>query len=276
MILYYAVGGGLGHLTRARRVLQALGLTRQAAIVTASSFARDERVTAGIPVIQVPAFLEHAPDDHREWMRMLVADRLIVDTFPGGIQGELCGLTRPMDLVARLLRWDEYRRAVTGDLPSFDTTWVVEDLAPEQNAFLRANGGKVVPLELADCPDLRKALDQEPDEERATDYWLIVHSGPREEVRELIAYARELRPPGTVLVATQCDVELPDRFERVDAYPVAQLYPQAARIISAAGFNVMAETEAWRGKHHVMPFPRRFDDQYRRAARRRYDKSDTL
>ena len=272
MILYYAIGGGLGHLTRARRVLDVLGLTRDAAIVTASSFARDARVTAGVPVIQVPAFLEHAPAEHRDWMRTLVAERLIVDTFPGGIQGELCGLTRPMDLVARLLRWDEYRRVVADDLPSFDTTWVVEELAPEQDAFVRANSSRVVPLEIAGRPEFGESEELR----GGHDFWLIVHSGPGDEVRELIEYTRELRPPGTVLVATQCDVELPDRFERVDAYPVAQLYPRAARIISAAGFNVMAETEAWRGKHYIMPFPRRFDDQYRRAARRRHGTSDTV
>jgi predicted glycosyltransferase len=62
---------------------------------------------------------------------------------------------------------------------------------------------------------------------------------------------------------------LPDGFEATDEVPVADLYPRAARIISAAGFNVMCETAAWADKHHVVPFWRRFDDQYLRASRRR-------
>ncbi len=56
---------------------------------------------------------------------------------------------------------------------------------------------------------------------------------------------------------------------KAELYPAAQLFPAASRIISAAGFNVMLETEAWRAKHDVVPFARKFDDQYRRAARRR-------
>jgi hypothetical protein len=263
MIVYYAVGGGLGHLTRARRVLDALGLRDDARIVTASAYARDARVTAGIPIVEVPPQLEHDVAAHREWMAELEAERLLVDAFPGGIQGELCGLGAPMDLVARLLRWDEYRRAVPDPLPCFGTTYVIEELAPQQDAFVRAHSERVVGLDLADG---RAAAPLAP---RDAPYWLIVHSGPEDEVRELIAYTGELHPPSLVLVATQCDVPLPQGFERVDAYPASTLYPHAGRIITAAGFNVMLETEPWRDKHAVVPFPRRFDDQYLRAARRR-------
>jgi hypothetical protein len=100
-----------------------------------------------------------------------------------------------------------------------------------------------------------------------------VHSGPEEEVRELVAYAEELlrvsEQPERVLLATRCTIPLPPRFETIDAYPVAHLFPRAQKIISAAGFNVMQETEPWRDKHHAIPFARRFDDQYARAAWRR-------
>ena len=296
MILYYALGGGLGHLTRARRVLEALAL--DATIVTASPYARDPRVTGGIPIVEVPAHLEHDLEAHRAWMRALDAERLIVDTFPGGIQGELCGLEMPMDLVARLLRWDEYRRAVPHELPSFETTWIVEELTPDHDAFVRANSRHVVSLECGgNASAFVRTAGVPPADVRASrphsctrdacasaaetaavrcleSFWLIVHSGPEDEVRELIAYASELRAlaidaPERILVATRCDTSLPAGFERIDSYPVEDLYPNAARIISAAGFNVMLETEPWRHKHEVVPFARRFDDQYRRAARRR-------
>jgi hypothetical protein len=124
MILYYAVGGGLGHLTRGRRVLEALGL--DAAFVTASEYAGDPRVTGGIPVI----------DARGPWQQETACDRLIVDTFPCGIQGELSGLDVPMDLVARRLRWEEYRRAVPAPLPRFDTVYWLEDLEPAHKAAL--------------------------------------------------------------------------------------------------------------------------------------------
>ena len=249
MILYYALGGGLGHLTRGRRVLEALRI--EASLVTASSYASDPRVTGTFPVIHVPPHLEGDVDAHREWLRALAPSRMIVDTFPCGIQGELCGLDVPMDLVARPLRWDEYRRAVPGPLPRFERVWRMEDAAlfyPRESE----SGGDAAAL---------------------LNYWLIVHSGPEDEVRELVAYTEELlrvEPnPERVLVATRCAINVPPNFEIIDAYPVTHLYANATRIVSAAGFNVMLETEPYRDKHHVIPFARKFDDQFARAALRR-------
>ena len=253
MIHYYAPGGGLGHLTRGRRVLDVLGI--DATFVTSSPYAEDPRVTGGRPAIAIPT------ESPREWLRTLATDRLIVDTFPCGLQGELCGLDVKMDLVARAVKWDEYRRAVPGPLPRFENVWRVEPLPPDQEAAI---GATAIPLLLP--------TNDKP-QTTSTPYWLLAHSGPAEEVRELVAYAAELRriaqSEERVLVATRCAVDLPEHFEHIDAYPVAPLFANATRIISAAGCNVMQETEPWRDKHHVVPFARRFDDQFARAARRR-------
>ena len=269
MILYYAAGGGLGHVTRGCRVLETLRLTDRAAIVTSSPDAHHARIAGGIPILDIPAELDGNPAGHRAWLEALIrarhADRLIADTFPGGIQGELCGLDLPMDHVVRLLRWDEYRRCVPGELPRFGTAWTVEELTPEHDAFVHAHSDRVAALALTPqrFPDVRR----EP-------FWLIVHSGPEEEVRELVAYTAELLTlaadrPSQVLVASRCAVDLPGGFAHADASPAAALFPAATRIISAAGFNVMLETEPYRDKHEVVPFARRFDDQYARASRRR-------
>jgi len=273
MILYYAVGGGLGHIVRGRRVLEALGLEGEATIVTASPYVRDEGISRGVEMIEVPALLEKNVGDHRSWLRQLIesrnAERLIADVFPGGIQGELCGLPIAMDAVARLLDWAEYRSAVDGELPRFGTTWTVEELTPAHDAFVRSHSARVVPLQLP------AHADSLPPDGR---YWVVVHSGPEHEVAELAAYAAELQllageAPLRVLVATRSECDLPYGFERVHSYPAAALFRHAERIISGAGFNVMLETEPWRDKHEVMPFVRRFDDQYLRAARRRQQKA---
>lgn len=272
MTLYYAVGSGLGHLTRARRVLEILGLAHDAAIITASPDAHDDRITGGISIVDVPPHLEHSPDQHRAWVRDLVrrrwTDRLIVDAFPGGIQGELCGLEGVrIDYVARLLRWDAYRRVVPAELPRFDTTYVIEELTTPHEAFVRRQSGSVAALDLTPAP-----LPEPP--AVGAPFWLIVHSGTAEEVHELVAYTSELRAllsssPARVLVASRCKIPLPAGFEHVDVYPASPLFPLAERVFSGAGFNVMFEMEPWRTKHEVVPFARRFDDQHLRAARRR-------
>jgi len=240
MIVYYAPGGGLGHRVRARRVLAALGVrTSSSALITTDDLPRE--LEGDIPA-------------HRRWIDSLGAERIIADSFQPGIQGELSGVVTPLDHVARLLRWDEYRNAVDAPLPRFGTTWLVEEVTHE--AILREISDRVEPLTLRVEDEVPPNIEGE--------YWLIVHSGPADEVRELIDYTLELNPP-RVLVATRAEVDLPPNFERVDA----PAYAGAARIISAAGFNVMLETEPWRDKHHVVPFPRRFDYQLLRAERRR-------
>jgi hypothetical protein len=264
----YAIGGGAGHVTRARRVIEALGIE---AVILATP--ADPRAAGGIPLIEIPRSLEGDVAAHRAWMRALPYSRLIVDSFPCGIQGELSDFDAvPLDFISRLLRVEEYRRA-TGEVPwpQFETAYVVEEGGRGVEA------ARVVDLALSSVgtgraearPTCRPGFSPACPHTGDPGYWLIVHSGPAAEVLELVAYTQELRTAERVLVATPLDVPLPEGFERVDAFPVADLYPGAARIISAAGFNIMLETEPWREKHLVLPFPRRFDDQFARAARRR-------
>lgn len=251
MILYYAIGGGLGHVRRACRVLDALQLD---ALIVGSIEAPG--------VLRIPASLESSIDEHRAWIRSLGASRIIADSFPLGIRGELFGIDVPLDYVARLLKWDEYRRVVPYELPRFGTAFLVEETA------VRVSCDRVVAVSLSVTESGGSAA--------ALHKWLVVHSGPADEVRELIAYAeslqamRGIRAP--LLVATRCAI---DGVERTDADPVT-LYAQAERIVSAAGFNVMLETGRWREKHDVLPFPRRFDDQFARAARRRRAQRDVV
>lgn len=227
MILYYAVGGGLGHLARARRVLTRLGLRDRAVILTA---VEEPRITDGIPTATSADFLAY--------------ERIIVDAFPCGLLGELQDIDVPMDYVARLLQWDAYTSATGAVMPHFETTYLVE---PVTHAL---DSDRVVELDLSEPPF-------EAEEE---DFWLVAHSGDDDEVRHLADYAHELQ-----------------QIEGIDApiiiarrtFPLAPLLARASRIVSAAGFNIMLETEPWRQKHHVVPLPRRFDDQFTRAARRR-------
>lgn len=248
MTVYYAIGGGLGHRTRALRVLDTLGET------DAEIISRED----------VPSALEGDPRAHRDWLvSQFRGRRVIVDAFPAGLQGELSGIPGvTFDYVARLLRWDRYLRAVPQQGPRFGTTFVVETLTAEHEAFVRELSDRVVSLTLPAPAALPSSHRGE------HEYSILVHSGPAEEVLDLVAYAREVCYE-QVWVATRCDVGLPPGFSRLDTDRPFDYFEGAKRIISAAGFNVMLETEAWRDKHHVLPQPRRFDDQYLRAARRR-------
>jgi hypothetical protein len=242
MIVYYTMGGGLGHATRARRVLETLRIDD--AVIVASC-KPDARVTGRYRVA--------------DSLDGLHAERIIVDTFPLGLKGELAGIDVPLDYVARLLKWDEYRRCVPDPLPHFGTMYAVEEVSHAVPCDRVVN----LTLNPARCPPLAAR----------SAYWLVVHSGPAEEVHDLIAYAEELQnlehDHSEIVVVSQCGIGL-------DVVPASALFPNATRIVSAAGFNVMLETEPYRDKHHILPMPRRFDDQFARAARRRYDSSSRI
>jgi len=230
MILYYAVGGGLGHLARARRVLTKLGLRDRATILTT---ANAPEIADGIPTL-------HPSDgiDYRSF------ERLIVDAFPCGLLGELKDIEMPMDYVARLLRWDEYAKATGAVMRRFETTYVVE---PVTHAIASE---RFIDLDLREP---RFEAERE-------DFWLVAHSGDEIEVQHLAEYAKELQE----IEEIEAPINVATR-----TFPLGPLLARAARIISAAGFNLMLETEPWREKHHPVPLPRRFDDQFTRAARRR-------
>jgi predicted glycosyltransferase len=240
VILYYALGGGLGHLTRARKVLAALGLTDRAVLLTASRFAHDPRVTGGLPVLKVPRNLGRDRAAFRAWLQPVLreADELIVDSFPAGILGELSGLALPPARhVARRLRWDAYEPRLDGPLPRYDAIYELEPLSHDL--------GPTQPLELPATP-IGEPLVDEP-------HWLVVHSGPQHEVDELLKRAHDA--PKLVVVSPH----------HRDVYPVAPHLAHAERVITAAGFNAVHENAPWRERHTLVPFPRALDDQFARA-----------
>jgi len=285
MVLYYALGGGLGHLTRARAVMHTLGVKKKVFLLSASPFAGLKCITGPLKVISVPKKLSGDVSSLKRWLEETVSkispEKIILDTFPTGIMGELCGFSFPggpeLFHVARFLRWKEYRKVSQGKWPVFKETWVVETLDAKHLKKVEKHSKTLKSLSLKDPPSfLRKdvlakmkkfSLEKSP-------FWLIVHSGPGDEISELTAYAEEMSQkektnPRFVLVAPEKPEKMPAGISYLNQYPANLLFPFADRIISACGFNLMRQTEPFKEKHRFLPFPRRFDDQFLRAGKRR-------
>jgi hypothetical protein len=287
VILYYAVGGGLGHLTRARAVLHTLGIRERVTLLTASRHADDPRVTGDSAVLRAPNGLARDPARYARWLRAAIErvgpTGIYVDAFPAGIVGEwgagaLSSPGVPVVHVARLLRWHAYRARVPGTPPRFARTLAVEPLGPEHEQFLRRHSEEVRSLDLVDPDGAAEA--ELPSGARAwlargeRPRWLVVHAGPEHEVAELIGYAREVAwaegcAPRLALVARVAPAALPADVAHLDVYPATPLFAEADRIVTACGFNAMRQTAPWRARHRFVPFPRAYDDQFLRAARRR-------
>lgn len=272
MIVCYADGDGLGHLTRLRAALHTLGRTGPVTILSGSRFATDPRVVGDWPLRCAPAGLDRA--GLTRWIGTLLAelapDEFVVDAFPCGLKGELMGAVVPdptrVTHLARLLRWEVYRELIPADPPRLDRTFVLEPLAPAHEAYLRSISEEVVPLGLDEPPASPAA--------EVPDGWLVVHSGPDSELLDLVAYARDMASfegirPSLTLVSPRRPQGLANDIVHLDVYPAWPLFPSAERIVTAAGFNAVRQLAPWRDKHRMLPFPRRLDDQFTRAARAR-------
>lgn len=271
-VLHYALGGGLGHLVRAGRFLHQQGLAASAVVVSAAGEAGDRRVLGGIATRRVPRELESDPDALRGWLARcldeLRPELVCVDCFPAGLLGELAGLEALHGVerwhLARLLRWPRYAALAHG-APRYHRAWRLEPLHPAHEAWLRRHCDALDDLPIAVPAPTGAARAVEP-------FWLVAHSGPRAEVGELVAHALEMRrlerAAVRILVASLDPPQpLPPDCHALDALPLADHFAAAQRIIGAAGFNLIAETGAWRGKQVIVPFPRHYDDQFERARR---------
>lgn len=255
MLLYYAAGGGLGHVTRARAFLH--GAQLDGVILTAAA-------VDGVDTLVIPEPLRRDIAAYRDWLRGLDAHHIILDTFPAGLFHEFDDLELPctFDYVARYLAWRRY--AVMRNPPRFATTYVLEPLHGEQERFIVERSASIDRApKLIDPEGTSSELRVE------APYSLVVHSGPASEVEELIDYARmAAKAEGKslpIVVATRAAINVRDVIV-VDAYPATSLAGGAVRIITGAGFNCMRQFGG-DPRHHVVPFPRRYDDQFIRAAR---------
>ena len=100
---------------------------------------------------------------------------------------------------------------------------------------------------------------------------LIVHSQPQAEVDALCVHAAEyaererIHPHLLLISPLPPPAPLQGRIRWLPSAEARAFFALAERIFSAAGFNTMQQLKGWQGRHEVLPFFRRFDDQFWRA-----------
>jgi hypothetical protein len=280
VIFYYALGGGLGHITRAQVVAHALGL--QGPITLAYSPSREATsIPLGAGFRPRPAPVQCGGDMQalRAWLETEVAaapyHTVFIDAFPGGLLGELCDFPFPVGArrihLARLLNWRAYASALNGALPRFSTSYMLESLTSEHLAALAGCSDRCLGLELP-APSVTDSGP--PRLSTEAPLWLIVHAGSDAEILELVALAQETATmegaaPRFLLLSPIRPAALAADVLHRNPYPAWPWFEQADRIFSGCGFNTLRELRPHAHKHTFLPFPRRFDDQFERARRLR-------
>ncbi|MBX7173562.1 MAG: hypothetical protein K1X72_21520 [Pyrinomonadaceae bacterium] len=285
MNLYYAMGGGLGHLTRAVAFLRGLGIENDSIILSASAFLGDKRVVGNIRTILVEKSLENDRLLYQKYLQNLFAElkpqKIFIDSFPLGIVGEFVRFefdkSVEINYLARHLRWKNYSALIDAEFPRFDKTFLLEDLEKEHLNFVETVSHQIIPVELNYPPSDLLPKDFETYQsvlKTKLPFWLIVHSGNELEISELVEFAAEMREieaveTNLILISPTNFLTTINNLFQFDIYPASVLFEKAERIFSAAGFNVMKQTEPFKDKHFFIPFERRYDNQFWRAKIRR-------
>lgn len=286
MNLYYAIGGGLGHLTRAAAFLHSRKISDSTIILTASPYAADKRVVGNIKTIIAGEDFAKNLESYKKFLQKTFVENNIrnffLDTFPVGIIGEFSGFdfqNIEINYIARLLRWERYKSFLRGDSPLFNHTFVLEDLEKPHRDFIESSSKTASDLTINYPPPLLSETDKKIVQnicENRRPFWLIVHSGSSAEISELTDYAREIKrmqkSEADLILITSQKTEV-ENLLCFDLYPASVLFEAAEKVFTACGFNLMNELKNFRFKHYFMPFERRFDNQFRRAEIARFSRT---
>ncbi|MBX2955838.1 MAG: hypothetical protein KF846_06760 [Cyclobacteriaceae bacterium] len=262
MKLFYAMGGGLGHLYRVRTFIDQAHLT-SIKVLTNNPLA--EKLFSHEEIVFVEHETPHGLTQQiQSTLNIIPFTELYVDAFPVGLFGELPALNLRTVYLARRLNWSNYKLLVKAGQLRFNETLLFEELEEEHLQFVSEVSENISPIDL-NYPqaDSSRIISREiiP---HAKPVWLIVHSFIREEVESLVRYAKEVarlekQDPVFVVLSDQQIVE-----ENVFCYawfPAQDWFPLASRIFTGGGFNVLKQAVPYAEKITAIPFPRRYDDQ---------------
>ena len=271
MIGFYALGGGMGHLTRVKIFIRNFNLTEPFKVVTNNQQAHLLFSQGEI----VPVLMKHASDTNR--LKQIITAALeefqftsfYIDTFPVGVLKELTdemfeGIA--VHYLGRRMKWHMYSPINQG--PQFESSYVFERLEKDHLDFIQNHSERVLNRQLSyPIPETSRIQDQL--EQIPEAFWLVVHADPSEEVELLIKHALEMARKEHVIpflvVLTSADIPNSDHVRVLKNQEAIDWYPHASRIFSAAGFNTWHQLALYRYKHVCIPFERRFDDQAWRA-----------
>jgi len=277
MDIYYAVGSGLGHANRARLFIEKLQLSNILVIVN-SQYAK--KLLEPIPhkIIPISCFskLETARHEAQKIIRQHKPEKVYLDTFPGGIVGEWCGIgaeTIHFYLVSRILKVEIYKKILPDlRLPTFKKIFISEKISDAQYQYLKCISVENSLIDISLTHGLtskNKATQIRLDIQQP--FWLIIHSGNIEECLTLYQHALDLAKLHNKIVEICFVHPQPKSLSRYVEGKVFQdwhlkdFVVQAEKIFTACGYNLMHELQEFRDKQVFIPFFRKYDDQFLRA-----------
>jgi hypothetical protein len=284
VILYYAPGAGLGHLSRAIKFIS--GKLHDSPVILLGTSRHATVINDSLPTnVQYKQLLtaELSTEGFRRQLAQFSAELVLVDAFPAGINGEI---QAPCDCpawhLARRLKWQQYEPLIQAPL-RFERTFLLEKLDASHHTMLIAQSESVTRTPLPQITSRLDSLNRQellahfglPSRLADAPFGIIAHAGSFEETQQLIDYADELHRYGECgpcfVVATPIASARNHQTHGLKTeflpgrWPVSSLFHHAELVVSGAGFNIVNEMTYNNVRHRVLPFERRWDDQFSRA-----------
>jgi hypothetical protein len=278
MDLFYAMGGGLGHLCRINALIHTLGITNKR-IITNSAFS--SLIFKNDEIINISAEYYHKPWELAVFIESVISRFKVtdfyIDTFPVGMIGELNFVNlKPCRLIyiARLLNPESCKSLIEHTDLMFDHSFLVEKIHSQHKEFINKHSVSHSEISLIYPVIKQKPVLQQVLAKIKFKPWLIVHSGPTHELEILYRHALDIssihNQKPLFLILTQVKDLLPGNdIVQLDYFPAEHFFPYADKIFTACGFNSMYQTRQYAEIHHFIPFDRKYDDQFERARLRR-------
>ena len=273
---FYSFGAGLGHISRTIKIIQTLKLDG-CVVFTDSQFVSDDKSIGdrfkkdGIEFLYPRGGEPFSMGQLCDQLQSRSINELYIDSFPVGLRGELNGLSDclpslRLNLVARALTWAAYQPFVRQP-NEFDKCLVVEALSGDYTAFLTRYSKSLesFPLRSVHLPEIVPSWVKLPKV-----YCAVVHSGPNTEVMALLTYAErrlrmQKRDIPIVIFSPTAESAKFGGYRVIRQVSLKSLLGGAQVLVSAAGFNTVNEMSGSGCEHWMVPFCRRYDDQYGRA-----------
>ncbi|MDF4222196.1 hypothetical protein [Maribacter huludaoensis] len=264
MYLFYVYGAGFGHINRVLNYIYTQNIPLADCVLLTNSIYHD-RVPKDIKTIHKEDAFFKDKEGFDLFLRNCITDykiaTLVVDVFPAGFYGELENSITELTtiqtvLLVRILHKDYFEKY---ERPVYDVIYSLEKGVMLANY----NYKEVIPLTLQLKP---RECSQEVTLKKP--YFLVMHSSPIDEVLLLYRQALLYRTNEHIYIYSFSKIPEQQVFKNssvIHSVGIADKHlKEASKIFTGSGFNSILETKKYREKQHVLPFKRKYDDQFLR------------
>ncbi|WP_075343669.1 hypothetical protein [Tenacibaculum agarivorans] len=264
MYLFYVYGSGLGHLTRVRDFIHTKNIPLEKCVIITNSSYKNYFPNTAIIIQKEDDFFKNKHEIHtflNICVKKYTISTFVIDVFYAGFYGELNDFLKKTKglqfvLLARILN-NNY--TLKYNCITYDIIYTLEQgISIENYAYTHKEDLRLKPKRKNNIFSIKPKKP----------YFLVLHSAPLKEVMLLYKQALLYRKNQHIYIQTYVDFPVQYLKEYTTLIyreeTKNELLAEAEKIFSGCGFNSCMETINFRQKQHVIPFKRRFDDQFKR------------